>query len=234
MNIAILDVCLPDPRFDHHGSSGEQMRRWLAPHLPEAELLIIHLAAGESLPPLPAHDGYVITGSEKGVYDEAEWMDPLREFIRAARDASVPVFGVCFGHQIMADAMGGKAEKVDKGFVIGARDFDTPNGPFAAHAMHQDQVTKVPPGARVTASAPYCPVAALAYDFPALSVQFHPEYGREFVTDALEVLDGVVGSPEDYVAGRASMNEAAVRSDLFGVEAASFFRTHLGVQAEAV
>lgn len=227
MNIAILDVCLPDPRFDHHGSSGEQMRRWLAPHLPEAELPIIHLAAGEALPPLAAHDGFVITGSEKGVYDEADWMDPLRDFIRAARDASVPVFGVCFGHQIMADAMGGKAEKADKGFVIGARDYETPDGPVAAHAMHQDQVTKAPPGARVIASAPYCPVAALAYDFPALSVQFHPEYGRMFVTDALEVLDGVVGAPEDYVAGRASMDGANVSPDLFGPRAASFFRAHI-------
>ncbi|MEL7463237.1 MAG: type 1 glutamine amidotransferase [Pseudomonadota bacterium] len=234
MKIAILDVCSPEPEFDAHGSIGEMVRAWLAPHLQEAAFPILHIAGDDPLPTLTAYDGYVVTGSEKGVYDEADWMSPLRDFIRAARAAKTPIFGVCFGHQIMADALGGKAEKADKGFVIGAKSFDYQGRSIEAHAMHQDQVTAAPPEAEVIASAPYCPVAALKYEFPALSVQFHPEYRRAFVEDALEVLDGLVGSPSDFAEGRKTMPEANVSEDLFGAEAAAFFRTHLGAKAEAV
>ena len=99
--------------------------------------------------------------------------------------------------------------------------------------MHQDQVTVVPPQAEVVASAPYCPVAALKYEFPAYSVQFHPEYRRAFVEDALEVLDGLVGAPEDFAKGRASMAGAAVDEDLFAAEAAAFFRNHAGKPGSA-
>lgn len=233
MRIAILDVCQPEPDFARHGSIGEMVEAWIAPHLPEAAFPILHVAGGDPLPPLAAHDGYIVSGSEKGVYDEADWMDDLRGFIRAARDSRTPIFGICFGHQIMADALGGKAEKADKGFVIGAQEFAYDGEIIQAHAMHQDQVTVAPPGAAVIAAAPYCPVAALKYEFPALSLQFHPEYRRAFVEDALDVLDGVVGAPEDFEAGRATMPGAKVSEDLFGAEAAAFFRTHVGVGAES-
>ena len=233
MRIAILDVCEPEPDFARFGSIGDMVKAWIAPHLPEAAFPILHIAGDAALPPLGAYDGYIVTGSEKGVYDEAVWMEDLRAFIRAARDARTPIFGMCFGHQIMADALGGKAEKADKGFVIGAQDYAYDGGVLSAHAMHQDQVTVAPPDAEIVASAPYCPVAALKYEFPALSVQFHPEYRRDFVEDALTVLDGVVGAPEDFEKGRETMTNAAVSEDLFGAEAAAFFRSHLGAGEES-
>ena len=85
------------------------------------------------------------------------------------------MFGICFGHQIMADIFGGKAAKSDKGFITGSRRFNDRGTNVNAYLAHQDQVTEVPPNAEVIASAAHCPVAALSYDFPALSVQFHPE-----------------------------------------------------------
>ena len=224
MRIAILDVCQPEPEFAEHGSIGEMVRDWLSPHLPEATFEILEIAGGDQFPTAASYDGYIVTGSEKGVYDEAPWMAPLRAFLLELKEAAIPVFGICFGHQIMADVFGGKAEKADKGFVIGAKDFEMNGASISAHAMHQDQVTKAPPRARIVASAPYCPVAALRYEFPAYSVQFHPEYRRAFVAQALDVLDGVVGAPEDFVAGKATMNDAKVSEDLFGAEAARFFR----------
>lgn len=233
MKIAILDVCEREPQFAAHGSAGDMARAWISPHLPEAALPILHIGGDDPLPSLTAYDGYIVTGSEKGVYDDTPWMEPLRVFIRAARDAHVPIFGMCFGHQIMADALGGEAKKVDKGFVIGAQAYEYQGQQIEAHAMHQDQVTIAPPRAEIIASAPYCPVAALKYEFPALSVQFHPEYRRAFVEDALEVLDGVVGVPEDFAAGRETMPDADVSTDLFGAEAAAMFRAAIGVGAAA-
>ena len=226
MRIAILDLCLPHAEFDRHGTIAEMVLAWLAPHMPEATFTSLHIATGVPLPAPAAFDGYVLTGSEKGVYDEAAWMAPLRSFLLELKAARIPTFGVCFGHQIMADTFGGKAEKVDEGFVIGARTYQGSNGEFAAHAMHQDQVTVVPPGAKVTASASYCPVAALAYDFPAASLQFHPEYRRNFVSHAVDLFEGDMISAEEAAASRESF-AMDVAEDLQGAEAAAFFRDAL-------
>lgn len=224
MRIAILDFCIPDPVFDSLGSVADMTKKWIAPHLPEATFEEVHIAGGAAFPALDDFDGYMLSGSEKGVYDDTPWMEPLRAFLRAARDRRKPMFGICFGHQIMADAFGGRAEKADKGFVIGARRYEIDGETVAAHAVHQDQVTQVPPGAEVTGSAPYCPVAALAYDFPARSIQFHPEYPSELIGVAIEAFDGGLLTAEDAAAGRASMEGAEVSDDLYGPEAARFFR----------
>lgn len=225
MRIAILDLCLPDPMSDEFGSSGEITRRWLQPALPEAALTIIDIAGGAALPEAEGFDGFVLTGSEKGVYDETEWMEPLKALLRAVRAARRPVFGICFGHQIMAETYGGKAEKAGGGFAVGARTYQAEGRPFDAHVIHQDQVTQVPPGARVTASAPYCPAAALDYDFPARSVQFHPEYDARYLSHAIEMFDGGLITPVEAAAARATMAGAEVAKDLCAADAAALFRS---------
>ena len=225
MNIAILDLCLPHVEFARHGSISDMVRIWIERHMPEATFRSLHIANGAHLPSPGEYDGYILTGSELGVYDDAPWMAPLKAFLQELKAARIPVFGVCFGHQIMAEAYGGRAEKADKGFVVGVHHFQSEAGEIAAHAMHQDQVTAVPPGATVTASAPYCPVAALDYDFPAQSIQFHPEYTRDFVTHAVDVFEGDLLTETEAAASRASF-ATDVPTDLFGAEAASFFRAH--------
>lgn len=234
MKIAILNLLTPDAGLEHYGTIGTLISGWLSPHLPEAELTEVLIAAGEAFPTPEQYDGYILSGSEKGVYDEATWMQPLREFVLALRGAEIPVFGICFGHQIMADVYGGKAEKVDNGFVVGPREFAAGAGedaedsaPFAARVMHQDQVTAVPPHAKVMASAAYCPVAVLEYDFPAKSVQFHPEYPGGFVAEAVELFDGNIMTAQEAKQARESIAAHEVADDLYGVEVAEFFRAHI-------
>lgn len=228
MKLAILDLCRPSPAFDRFGSTADLTRRWVARALPEATLTTVPVSTGATLPELRAFDGFALTGSEKGVYDETAWMAPLKAFLRAARGARRPIFGICFGHQIMAEAFGGGAKLIDAGYAAGARSYQGPKGAFTAHAMHQDQVTTKPPGATVIAHAPYCPIAALAYDFPALSVQFHPEYPPRVVTGGIGMLEGDLITAEQAEASRASMRAAAPREDLFRAEVASFFRSAIG------
>lgn len=230
MNIAILDLCLPHVDFARHGSIADMTQNWIARHMPEATFRSIHIANGAHLPDADEYDGYILTGSELGVYDSAPWMAPLKTFLGELKAANTPVFGVCFGHQIMAEAFGGRAEKADKGFVVGARPFQTAAGEIAAHAMHQDQVTAVPPGATVTVTAPYCPVAGLDYDFPARSIQFHPEYTRDFVAHAVDVFEGDMLSATEAAASRATF-VTEVAPDLYGAEAADFFRAHIETAA---
>ena len=71
-------------------------------------------------PAVDACDGYLITGSRHGVYDPLPWLEPLFEFIRRVHAARVPLLGVCFGHQAVAHALGGRAEKSAKGWGMGA------------------------------------------------------------------------------------------------------------------
>ena len=120
MKITVLDCVSPDRLTEKYGPTGNHVIRWLSPALPEATIDTVHVAGGVPAPKPGEVDGIVISGSEKGVYDDTPWMAPLRAILEEYREAGTPVFGICFGHQIMADVWGGKAEKADKGFITGA------------------------------------------------------------------------------------------------------------------
>jgi GMP synthase-like glutamine amidotransferase len=182
LRIAILDCCCPNPpELAEYGPVGDVLADWLRPHLADAVMRRVDVWGGERLPAAGEYDGVVVSGSEAGVYDDTAWMAPLRRFLLEARAAGKPVLGICFGHQLMADTYGGKAERAPGGYAAGAARFDWQGEKFDAFVLHGDQVTEVPPGAVVTCAAPHCPVGGLAYDFPAMSFQFHPEYDRDYV-----------------------------------------------------
>ncbi|MEM9139124.1 MAG: hypothetical protein AAGB15_04780 [Pseudomonadota bacterium] len=145
-------------------------------------------------------DAWLVTGSKYGVYDDQPWIGPLKTFLLAIRAARVPLIGICFGHQIMAEAFGGRAEKSDKGWGCGVHDYSFDQRPawlgaqgpgFSMHAMHQDQVTAIPEDATRLASSPFCEYAMLSYgdaDAPdAISIQPHPEFNEDFARDLVEL-----------------------------------------------
>jgi len=118
MRIAILDLTThSEPMLSGLPKVGIQIEKWLSPALPEATF-------SSTVPALGTFDGVVVSGSEFGVYDQTPWMQPLRAFLLAVKAAGKPIFGICFGHQLMADTFGGKAEKTDSGFAVGVRAFD--------------------------------------------------------------------------------------------------------------
>lgn len=152
---------------------------------------VVKLVDGEALPDPAACEAVVITGSPSGVYDQTPWMDPLREFVRGVFRAKTPMVGVCFGHQIIADAMGGDVRKSDKGWGVGRHTYEVlEHRPWMAGAgasvslavSHQDQVITPPAGAVTLARSAHTEHAMLAYeDAPVMSVQGHPEFGDQFV-----------------------------------------------------
>ncbi|HEY0275345.1 MAG TPA: type 1 glutamine amidotransferase, partial [Paenirhodobacter sp.] len=103
-----------------------------------------------------ACDGWLITGSRFGVYEDHPFIVPLEDFIRRAIAAGVPMVGICFGHQIIAQAMGGKVEKYPGGWAIGAQDYTIDGAAVTLNAWHQDQVTRVPEGAQVIGCNDFC------------------------------------------------------------------------------
>jgi len=152
----------------------------------------VHLLDGAALPDPASREAVLITGSPFGVYDSTPWMAPLRDFIRGAAGAGTPMVGVCFGHQIMADALGGEVRKSEKGWgvgrhvydLIGRRDWMADAGSAVSLSVsHQDQVITPPQGAVTLARSAHTEHAMLAYeDFPAISLQGHPEFSDAFVT----------------------------------------------------
>lgn len=130
-------------------------------------------------------DGWLITGSRHGAYEDHAFISPLEDLIRAIIGAEKPLIGVCFGHQIIAQALGGKVEKFDGGWTVGPQIYSFADGSTRRlQAWHQDQVTQLPQGAEVLASSPTCDNAVILYPGQAYTVQPHPEFD-DVVTDVL-------------------------------------------------
>lgn len=226
MKIAILNLTLPFEDTGAFASTGTEIENWISPALPEANISVIDIAQGEPFPAVTDYDGYIVSGSEMGVYDDVEWMEPLRRFLLDSRDAGAPLVGICFGHQMMAHTLGGRAEKASLGQVVGARRFTMDGVERDAHVWHQDQVVQVPPAARVTGAADYCPVGMLDYDFPAFSMQFHPEYSRAYLTSGIELLLDRAIERDTAAEALRSMARADVPADLMADRAAKTLRRH--------
>ena len=181
--------------------------------------------------PASIHDaeGWLITGSRHGVYEDHAFIPPLEQLIRKALTAGVPVAGICFGHQIMARAMGGQVEKWPGGWAVGPQDYDFSGRPVTLNAWHQDQVITPPPGAEVAATHPFCPVAALRYGDSGFSVQGHPEFDDAFIAGLIETRGaGVV--PEPLIAtARARAGSATGAAEVAGMIADLFHSSRQGV-----
>ena len=131
-------------------------------------------------------DGWLITGSRHGAYEDHDWIPPLEDFIRACHAARRPMIGICFGHQIIAQAMGGKVEKFDGGWSVGRVEYDLEGETLAVNAWHQDQVVEKPDSAQVIGATDFCANAALLYDAIFWTLQPHPEYPSTFIEGLMD------------------------------------------------
>ena len=181
MHIGILQTGhVPDDLQADHGDYDSIFARFLDGYgFTFSNYPVVDMEFPESI---EAAEGWLITGSRHGAYEDHPWIGPLEAFIRDAYAAAVPLVGVCFGHQIIAQALGGKVEKFDKGWAIGRQIYRFDElGELAVNAWHQDQVVERPKDARVIASSPFCENAALIYEDRAWTVQPHPEFTRSYL-----------------------------------------------------
>jgi GMP synthase-like glutamine amidotransferase len=192
MKLTIIETGLvPEPIRGDFEDYPAMFRRMFSAIDPDMTFETISVIKGESLPDPASLGAVLLTGSASGVYDDLPWIAPLLEFIRAAAGARVPQIGICFGHQALAEALGGKVIKSPKGFAAGRHTYDVlacPGLPadtcpktISIAASHQDQVVALPPGAEVIAKSDFTPFAGLYYaDNPAMSFQCHPEFSDAF------------------------------------------------------
>lgn len=153
-----------------------------------------------AFPESPAQaDVWLLTGSRHGVYEDHAFIPPLEDFIRAAAAQSVPMLGICFGHQIIAQALGGRVEKAQAGWGLGRHVYDMDGlGEIGLTAWHQDQVLTPPEGARTIARSAFCPHAALVYeDKGILTLQPHPEFSTGIALDFVALRKGDPALPAD-------------------------------------
>jgi GMP synthase (glutamine-hydrolysing) len=131
-------------------------------------------------------DGWLITGSKHGCYDNLPFINPLENLIRDIWAQSLPLAGVCFGHQIIAQALGGKVEKFKDGWSVGLTEYDFDGEKVSLNAWHQDQVMSLPDEATVTGSSCFCKNAFLIYGDKVFTLQAHPEFDNVFVKGLIE------------------------------------------------
>lgn len=227
MKLTILQTGdVPLPLRDRFGPYPEMFKRMFdtAGQGFDYETVRAHDGAAP-LPDPSALEGIVITGSAAGVYEDHPWLDPLRDFIRRAYAASTPMLGICFGHQIMADALGGEVRKSEKGWGIGRHVYGVVRRPaflggdqpeFAIACSHQDQVITPPGEAEVFLSSSFTPNAGLLYrNGRAISLQPHPEFDDEYALALAELRRGK--APDDVIeAAKASISRPSDSREVAG------------------
>ncbi len=203
MNIAILEVGQNNAKRDKRRPHYADMFMKLL-ETENAELAFTPIAVRAGIFPnyISEYDGYVVTGSAYGVYDDMPWLMPLKSLIREAYEQQIPQMRICFGHQILAHSLGGWAEKSEKGWGVRIRseDITAPTTwmkgageTISLIYFHQDQVVKLPEGARRIAGNSFCPNAGFAIGTTIFSLQGHPEFPVNYAKELLSIFTPKVG-----------------------------------------
>ena len=194
MKIAILDLTQhPLPLLSGIRRAGECIEDWISPGFLDTKFEIFDIAGGmDHVPSMRNFDALIVSGSERSVYDEISWYLDVCHALHESREMGKPIFGICFGHQMMASAFGGEVRRSSGDGFVGIKKFVHSDGhTFNRFVWHHDQVTRPPNCATVVASSDYCPFASLEYDFPAFSVQYHPEFEKKYFEKLLLAGDGI-------------------------------------------
>lgn len=196
--IAVLTTFEGDlPFTQRHPHDGEKVAAALQPLRPGWRFDTWPVSSGVWPEDLSSHDGIVITGSPASVNDDRDWIRRLEDLVRAWHARRRPMLGICFGHQLIAKALGGSVGASPAGLRVGTittrlnhcTDWMTPaRDAMTLYAAHEDHVVTLPPEAVPLGGDDVCPVTLYAIGRHALATQCHPEFSPAFMDDLLGAL----------------------------------------------
>jgi GMP synthase-like glutamine amidotransferase len=203
MKIGILNTDAVKPEFAaRFGEYPDMFARLLQAGEPGLELITYEVVSGEYPQDIDEVDGYLITGSKLSVYDDVPWIHELKAFVRKLHEAKKKTVGICFGHQLVAEALGGKTQAADQGWCVGvhsvklnadATDYGLGCGEFRLLSNHKDQVQEMATGGRLLASTDTCQMAMTAVGDHILTVQGHPEFDKDYARALLDMRREILG-----------------------------------------
>lgn len=225
MRIGLLVCDHVHPRFRHISGDYPDMFADLFAAQPGAEIVPYDLVASAQ-PDLRECEAWLTTGSAASVGDEEPWIERLMELVRQAHATGTPFFGVCFGHQMIARALGGRVARSPHGWGVGVKEvtvweraawMEPARSSFLVLNSHRDQVTELPPSATVLAGNDHCPVGMLTVGERMAGMQGHPEFTPAYAQALMEwrVERGIL-PPEVAEAARPTFQLAPDRELLAG------------------
>ncbi len=227
MKIGILATGItPDELVDDFGSYAQMFVELFTAAGCDYQFQTFDVRDGDFPTSVQQCDGWIITGSKFNVYQQLDWMERLKGLIIEIHAAGIPMVGICFGHQIIAEAFGGRVDKYPGGWGVGLHRYQltgdnplfAPEGnAFTINAMHQDQVLVKPDNAQVLAESEFCRYAALCYDDRILTLQAHPEFSLAYEYELVQSRKGSVVPDASADQGLASLRGPAAATDSLAV-----------------
>jgi len=160
-------------------------------------------------------DGYITTGSKASAYDDAPWITTLSDYIKTLASQKIKLVGICFGHQLIAQTLGGETQKADAGWGVGVMSMPIKHikawmhplqSTYALLVSHQDQVIKLPDQAELLAGDTFCPNAMYQIGNHILSLQGHPEFSKDYAATLMDHRAENIGSLA-YQQGKNSLQQ---------------------------
>ncbi|GGB82763.1 glutamine amidotransferase [Marinobacterium zhoushanense] len=217
MRIGILATGItPDSLLGQYGSYADMFIDLMGPQAHDYS--VFDVRDGDFPQSHDQCEGWIITGSKCGVYDDLPWMRTLKQLIIDIYEADIPMVGICFGHQIIASAFGARVAKYEGGWGVGLHTYaiegehsflDGGERSFTISAMHQDQVLELPQHAQLFATSEFCRYAGLVYGNRILTLQAHPEFNKDYERDLVLARKGVVVPDEVADKGLATLTAEA-------------------------
>ncbi len=196
MNIGLLQCDHVSEQFQHLiPDYSDAFRTLFATYAPDITLRVYDVCHGELPQSVDECEGYLTTGSRYSVYDNIPWIHALAEFVRQVHAQKAKFVGICYGHQMIAYALGGTVAKSNHGWGIGvkpveltqAKDWMQPEQhEYRLRLSHQDQVMTLPDGAELLGGNEHCPISMFGVGDSMLGIQAHPEFTPAYAKSLMD------------------------------------------------
>ena len=222
MKIGLLKCDFVTPEFRGiDGGIPEMFTHLLSQTGLDTELHIYRVWEGELPNATDECDAWLTSGSRTSVFEDEDWIQTFQQFIVALHADKRKTVGICFGHQMIAQALGGEVRRCERGWGIGVQEITiTAPEPWMQPPLtgvrmlftHQDQVEQLPPGARLIGGTDHCPNAMFALGDHMLAIQSHPEYSRRYLRALIESREAII-DPLTFQTGLASLEQPPHREE---------------------